>query len=215
MTLRSAIRTAMQRTPAYPWLQSGLEWVQDGQALRSWVRCGAAGPPPQCVKQGVLRQHAARFGLEVLVETGTYFGGTVNALRHDMARIISVEVDEKLAALARRRFAGDAKVQIIQGDSARVIAEVVPRLTSPALFWLDGHYSGGVTGFGESHCPILQELPSILDDQRFAHVILIDDARAFGSDPAYPTIEAVRNLVKQRRHGTTVSVQNDIIRCVP
>lgn len=215
MDIRHSLRDAIRQSPLYPWVQTGLEWVRNERALRQWAREGASGSPPHLLKQGVLREHARRFGLRTLVETGTYFGNMVDVMRREMNRVVSIEVDESLAALARHRFESDPRVQIIRGDSARVIAEVVPTLDGPTLFWLDGHYSGGVTGFGESHCPVMKELPPILADDRFAHVILIDDARLFGIDPAYPTVDEVRALVARHRPELAFSFENDILRFAP
>ena len=31
-------------------------------------------------------------------------------------------------------------------------------MDKPTVFWIDGHYSGGITGIGEAVCPILAEL---------------------------------------------------------
>jgi hypothetical protein len=215
MQIRDSLRETIRHSPLYPWVQRSLEWVRAERDLRLWVRRGASGSPPHVVKQGVVREHARRYGLRTLIETGTYFGNMVDVMRREMDRVVSIEVDTNLAALARHRFEGDRKVTIIQGDSAKVMADLVPTLDAPALFWLDGHYSGGETSFGESHCPIMQELPPILTDARFAHVILIDDARTFGADPAYPSVEEVRALVARHRPDLEFSLANDILRFAP
>lgn len=215
MEFRRTLRDAINKSALYPYVQSGLEWVRNEKALRAWALDGAAGPPPHLVKQGVLREFAARYNLRTLVETGTYLGSMVHAMRPHFDRIVSIEVDEALATRARQRFAGDPKVTVLQGDSAKVIADVVRTLDGPALFWLDGHYSGGITGFGESHCPVMQELPPILADERYQHVILVDDARCFGTDPAYPTVDEVRAAILAARPGYTARLENDIQRYAP
>lgn len=46
------------------------------------------------------------------------------------------------------------------------------------------------------------------------HVILIDDARLFGT-PGYPTLEAVRGEVERQRPDLDWSVELDVIRLVP
>ena len=80
------------------------------------------------------------------------------------------------------------------------------------MYWLDGHYSAGITGTGESHCPLLKELESIFTLTTSPFVIAIDDARCFGNDPAYPTIDSLRELVAAlSRSSVTVSVENDMI----
>jgi hypothetical protein len=53
-------------------------------------------------------------------------------------------------------------------------------------FWLDGHYSGGITHQGPTDCPICAELEAIEKNlSHFAAVtVLIDDIRCF--DPSIP-----------------------------
>jgi hypothetical protein len=100
------------------------------------------------VKQRALREHAARTGLRRLVETGTYLGETVTAMRGSFDRIVSVELDPLLFAAALRRFADAEDVELVHGDSGDVMPQIVSGLDAPALFWLDAHYSGGVTARG-------------------------------------------------------------------
>ena len=82
----------------------------------------------------------------------------------------------------------------MQGDSGNVLNQLVPELNSAALFWLDGHYSGGQTAKGEKECPIYEELKSILASS-LEHIVLIDDARLFIGQHDYPTIEELKDFV--------------------
>ena len=47
------------------------------------------------------------------------------------------------------------RAEILQGDSTDVLPEVVEKMDEPTLFWLDGHYSGGITASGEQETPIV------------------------------------------------------------
>jgi hypothetical protein len=58
--------------------------------------------------------------------------------------------------------------------------------------------------------PVKRELEVILGSP-FEHVILIDDARSFGSGD-YPSLEEVRALVAAMRPDWTTSVATDVIR---
>jgi hypothetical protein len=87
---------------------------------------------------------------------------------------------------------------------------VVTRLDGPALFWLDGHYSAGITARGSLETPVQRELEIILASAN-DHVILVDDARCFGTGD-FPTLDAVRALVAELRPGWTCVVNDDIIR---
>jgi hypothetical protein len=82
------------------------------------------------------------------------------------------------------------------------------------LFWLDGHYSGGATARGHKDCPVLEELDAIFNSP-FEHVIYIDDARLFTGKDDYPTLEALKAYVHDRKPGYTMDVVNDCIRLTP
>lgn len=125
--------------------------------------------------------------LDTLVETGTFLGDMVEAQRDFFNKIYSIELSEELAAKAQRRFRQYAHIEIIQGDSSERLQEVISRLNGPALFWLDGHYSGGVTALGSKECPALEEVQAIKASP-YAHTVIIDDARSFQQD-SYPAID--------------------------
>jgi hypothetical protein len=171
--------------------------------------------PSHAQKQAVLREFARMYGLRCLVETGTLHGDMVAAMQPYFQKIISIELSDRFYREACRRFEGVANVELIHGDSAKEIARVVARLREPALFWLDAHYSGGNTARGDNDTPVGEELRAILKPGLPDHVILIDDARCFGNDPAYPSLEQVRQLVQSVRPGWRVEVKNDCIRIFP
>jgi hypothetical protein len=93
------------------------------------------------LKRTLLRDVAKRYGLRVLVETGTYMGETAWALRRDFDRIETIELEPTLARLARIRFGSKARVRVHEGDSATVLPQILEALDEPALFWLDAHPS--------------------------------------------------------------------------
>jgi hypothetical protein len=149
------------------------------------------------------------------VETGTYYGEMVQAMTYVFRRIYSIELSDDLFRRARDRFGGQAHVNLIHGDSAQVLPSVLNCLTGPALFWLDGHYSGGETARGAEDTPILSEVDQILSVAEAGHVIVIDDARCFGTDPAYPTLETLKEFVLARRPSCRYEVAGDSIRIAP
>src|SRR5688572_15711107 len=138
-----------------------IKFRRDLEARREWERQGRPSPPPHIVKEELIRDYAKRFRTEVLIETGTYLGDMIHAMRKSFTRIFSFELDEKLAAQARERFAGDKHVEIIQGDSGKLLGDCLATINEPCLFWLDGHYSGGITAKGSLETPIKNELQFI------------------------------------------------------
>jgi hypothetical protein len=178
--------------------------------MTRWERRGRDVPVPHLVKQQVLRDHARRFDLATLVETGTCDDDMVRAQLREFRTIYSIVLDTALYEAAAAQFRNHAHVHIVHGDSGTVLAVVLHRLTGPALFWLDGHYSAGVTALGAKETPILEELAQILatgEDQ-----VIIYDARLLGFDPAYPTLAALKVYVLAGRPHATIKVELDSIR---
>ena len=60
-----------------------------------------------------------------------------------------------------------------------------------------------------------KELSYILESPEKGHVIIIDDARCFGTDPAYPTISDLEKMVMSKREDVTLEVAGDSIRITP
>jgi len=171
-------------------------------------------PPPHQLKERVVKRYAARFGVKILVETGTYLGDMVNAMRDLFSRITSVEVDAALAAEAGKRFAGQRHISIVCGDSGVVLPELLAGMEGDCLFWLDGHYSGGITAKGAHETPIEAELRHI-GAHGGSPVILIDDARLFDGKNKYPSLEDIRALARRFWPAHECEVKNDIIRIHP
>ncbi len=201
------LRRRLKRTCLYGWYRRYLLWKE----YRVW-RCGGTSSTPHLVKQRVVREYARRSGVRVLVETGTYRGDMVAAMRHRFSHIYSIELDAALYADAQRRFARQRHVTILHGDSGAVLGSLLAEIAEPCLFWLDGHYSEGVTARGEHNTPIRQELEAISRHAFLAQdVILIDDARCFIGQDDYPRLVEVQAWAAARGLGIC-DVQDDIIR---
>lgn len=185
----------------------------DWTAERAWRRAGRPVPAPPHVKRRFLRDYARAHDLRVFVETGTFYGDTVAALRGAFDRLHSIELDDTLFAAAQERFAGDRKIALWHGDSGEVLERVLAAVDAPALFWLDGHYSGGGTGRGVEDTPILRELQHIArHPQRERHHIIIDDARLFDGSNSYPRAAEMGKLTG--RLGFDTCIQIDDVFCI-
>jgi hypothetical protein len=189
-----------------------LETLRHRLELFKWRAGSTRGPAPHLVKQQVILIYARRHGIRMLVESGTYLGTMVNAMKRRFDRIVSVELDEKLCEAARRRFARSRHISILQGDSAAVLPEILRTVREPCLFWLDGHYSGGITALGSGETPIVEELKAIAEHPIAGHVILIDDARDFTGLRGYPSLEALKQIVRRLRRDWHVEIKDDIVR---
>jgi len=206
-----SVKDMVRRTLIYDFYKL----LRDRRTLQDWEARGRPAPPPQFVKQRIVKEYARRFRIDTLIETGTYLGDMVAACRNDFDRIFSVEVDGRLYELARERFRNFGHISIIQGDSGDILPGLLDGITEPCLFWLDGHYSEGITGKGRTETPIVREIECIMDHGVGGHVILIDDARCFTGHNDYPAIQELQQMLAARRPDRALEIKDDIIRFHP
>jgi len=198
----------LKLTPAY----DAYRFFQQKNAYKEWERNGNPSPPPPIVKQRIIKKYALQFSIDTLIETGTYLGETVLALKDVFDTIFSIELDETLAKRAQKKFSKYRHITIIEGDSGEIIKDILPKIEKPCLFWLDSHYSGGLTTKGASDTPIMQELSHIFNHHIKDHVVLIDDARHFTGENDYPALQELQDFTLRNRPGWSFSVRYDIIR---
>ena len=178
-----------------------------------WQIRGRPLPPPHVVKQLAILRYQRDRRFRTLVETGTFTGEMVDAMRPHFDRIISIEMSPQIHDSVSRRFAGDTRIRLVLGDSATELPRVLDGLDHPALFWLDGHFMGAGTARGEEDSPVRAELAAVLRHPVRGHLILIDDARLFRGADGYPTLSELDAWVARARPGSRVVVRDDIIRC--
>lgn len=178
-----------------------------------WRRLRGLNPIPMSgdAKVETILAYARSHGTKMLVETGTYRGQTVDGCLGHFDRIWTIELDDALHDAARRRFLPWPHVTVVHGDSAACLPAVLAEIDGPALFWLDAHYSGGITAQGEIDSPIWTEITTILERTGSTDVILIDDARDFGKG-GYPKVSEVEALIGARRPTWRFEVRDDIVR---
>ena len=92
------------------------------------------------------------------------------------------------------------------------LERLVTRISQPALFWLDAHYSRGMTAKGKYDPPLLYELQTVLGLGDGGHVVLIDDARLCGSEPGYPSLGEIERAVRECGLELAVEIDRDVIR---
>ncbi len=196
----------LQRTPVY----GAYKAIGHYPDYWYWILRGRPERSPHLLKQKVVRQYGERYGLRTLVETGTYYGEMVAAMKGRFDHIYSIEFVPGLAERAQRKFAGDPHIRIFCGDSRVVMPEVLALLDGPALFWLDAGYYGWV-GKKEGQERLSAELEMILS-HRFRHVILLDDARGLTGRDGLPSVSDVKSHIEAKFPTRQVEVLHDILR---
>jgi len=188
--------------------------LQGGQGL-AYMLTGGKGVPPHVFKRRVIRQYARDITANVFVETGTYEGDMIQAMLGTFEKLYSVEAHAGLYEQCCERFRKLDRVHIASGDSVAFLTQSIDSFRGDrCVFWLDAHYSG--QGTAEGIAPILDELKLILGSECFPNsVVLIDDARLFGTQDDYPTLDEVRDHVRSLQPTSGVEVDHDIIRVLP
>ena len=137
------------------------------------------------VPEPVVQKILMHFPIENFVETGTYVGDTAFWASRYFKNVFTIEKSPPLWEKARNKYRDVQNINFLFGDSGEILRKIKPQLNTPAMFWLDAHWSGGMT-YGEGdECALLRELEAIIDiDQN--NFILIDDARLFLLPPPRP-----------------------------
>jgi hypothetical protein len=179
-------------------------------------------PPTYDVKRYTLLEYANIYKINILVETGTFLGDTVEYFKNRFSEVFSIELADELARKAKIRFQNDKNVTIIHGDSGVELFTLVRNFSSPVLFWLDGHYSSEfqlgdtyiITAKSEKDTPIENELKAILSSN-LNHIVLIDDARLFNGTNDYPSFRHIKMICRSFKPNYRVEIKEDIIRLFP
>jgi hypothetical protein len=192
-------------------LQKKIKQILSNKEIQQWIKNGRPAPPPHIIKQMAISQYQKDNHIQVFVETGTYFGAMVEAQLDNFQNIYSIELSEELYQRAFKKFKRHSKIKIMQGDSGKVLQTLVPSINERAIFWLDGHYSAGVTAKGDVECPVYEELNAIFKSS-LNHILLIDDARCFNGQGDYPSFQKLSEYILSQRPSAHIEVKDDVIR---
>ncbi len=120
---------------------------------------------------------------DVFVETGTYIGHTTEvAAKLGFKKIYTIELAKHYYETSKAKLALYKQIECILGDSQIELSKILDNINETALFWLDGHFSGGDTGQGIDAVPLYKELEIIQKHHIKNHVLLIDDIRLLGNE---------------------------------
>jgi hypothetical protein len=173
------------------------------------------------IPQDITIELARLNGSATFVETGTYTGGTTRWASSHFESVHTIERAESLYNKHGPALSQLSGVTPHLGDSRRILPEILRALGDrTAVFWLDGHWSGGETAGAQDECPLLDELACL--SSRSEDIILIDDARLFlcappaPHDPAqWPTLVEIVTALPASGRSHFVQVVDDVIFAVP
>lgn len=148
----------------------------------------------------------------IYIETGTYMGRGVAQVLNQYKQIHTIELAEQWFKYNKEKWSQYPHVHVHHGDSKKLLPALLESIDEPVTIFLDAHYSGGTTAFGEEETPLLEEL-DLLKSRKHDDVILIDDCRLLGksgqagnggeiypffhSDWSLITLETIKSKTKQ------------------
>lgn len=173
------------------------------------------GPPEDLVIK--LRDH---FKVDSFIETGTYLGDTATWASDQFRKVVTIENSPEIYKSTSEKLSHINNIEFLFGHTTVKLDEIVTKLKVPVIFWLDAHWSGGLTYGKTDECPILEEL-EIINHSDFPHSILIDDARLFTAPPPpphntknWPDLTAVLAAINSKP-ARYIIIIDDIILSVP
>lgn len=110
------------------------------------------------------------FGIQTFIETGTQRGSTALWASKQGVDVITIEADEEYYEEALENLKG-SKVQLLFGDSAKVLRHNIYAANERVLFFLDAH------GCKIGGTPLLRELEAIRDTFPTSPIITIHDVQ--------------------------------------
>jgi hypothetical protein len=162
-----------------------------------------------------------RLGLERAIETGTFEGDGALTLAHVFPEVVSIEVSPSCYARAEERLGNVRNIDLLLGDSRSLMPGLI-RPDTPTLYFLDGHWSDGLTSGGaDDQCPLIVEI-SALAGGHDKDCIIIDDARYFVAAPPppykagdWPSFVDVIDALRAAHPSHHVTILGDQILSVP
>ncbi len=179
---------AIRNSPPYRLLNLMRDYVR-------WSGRGFSAPSPHLIKQACLVRNGIPGG--TWIETGTFLGETTEFLAKRAQHVYSIEPEPGLFKRAHRHFGNRRNVEIMNGTSEEIFPILLPKINGDVNFWLDGHYSAGITFQGPQDTPIIDELKCIAANLgHFGKVcVLVDDIRCFNprveAYSSYPSLNAL------------------------
>jgi len=165
--------------------------------VETWEELGSPEPMPDELKHDAIRHYARKNHALALVETGTYLGGTVIAMKNYFDQVWTIEVSQEVHEEFRKAHPDlPEHVTALVGKSYDLLPEISDYLEGTTVFWLDAHgstwgneFDGPSVDVPESS--VLKELEIIFANKHDGDVVLIDDTNIFGTYGWMPLEEVI------------------------
>ena len=164
--------------------------LKNRKYFKNWKKRQFSPPSPEFIKHDILKSNTLENCL--WIESGTYYGDTTNMLSKIANKVISIEADERLSNLAKKKFEKTKNIEIILGKSEDLLKNILKKnyIYKNVCIYLDAHLcqdhliNKKTFGNEETGTPIKMELNSIEKEKNnFDNInLLIDDIRLFDTN---------------------------------
>lgn len=170
---------------------NNIVWLlKNRKHFKNWKKRKFAPPSPEFIKHDILKSNTLENCL--WIESGTYYGDTTNMLSKIAKKVISIEADERLSNLAKKKFEKTKNIEIILGKSEDLLKTILIKnyIYKNVCIYLDAHLcqdhliNKKTFGNEETGTPIKMELNFIESEKNnFNNInLLIDDIRLFDAN---------------------------------
>ena len=171
-------------------------------------KLGVLQQPEILSKAFLVVQIGHRLGCTDIIETGSFLGQSAYIFSGSFDSVHTIEADERLhkasASWIESQTASRSRVHCYCGNSSSILPSLEMIRQNRVLFFLDAHFSTGITSNKYGICPLIDELDSIFSyfDKP---VLVIDDLRCMSS-PGYPSIE---DILARIPRGYIIEIMHD------
>lgn len=180
--------------------------IRDALHLYRWDGDQSKTPPLR--KRTSILSAARSANITTVVETGTFLGDTSYFLSRRGLDVYTIELEPRLAQIAKKRFSKTENVHCFEGDSSSILPSILAKLNVPAVFWIDAHSSAGFTADSDMNHTLSGEIEALTQKAKKGSIVFIDDMSDFGTNPDDPLFRELKPIIGNRQ----VSLFDGIVR---
>ena len=188
-------------------------FLKNQRSIKNWRKRNFSPPSPESIKHQIILNN--NLDNSLWIETGTYYGETTVILSKISKKTVTIEADQKLHELAKKKLSHLSNVEILLGESEEILPNAIKSNINfdNICFYLDAHlchdHQNNKKTFGheDSATPIKLELEFIKNNlSNFKKMnILIDDVRLFNKEfQNYPTKDFIVEWCKKNNLSWTI-----------
>ena len=170
------------------------------------------------VPKAELKYLQEKLNLKTAIEAGTYLGGSAIELAKIFETVYTIEKSEEIFEIGKKNLMNIRNISHIKGDTREVIENLIGG-NDMVLFWIDSHWSGGLTYGKDDECPLIDELRTIFSKTYKSAAIMVDDARLFMAPPPYPNNErnwpTLKEISSEVPEEFEINIWEDVIYITP